>query len=315
MAESGSVAEDLLVFVSVVDAGGFSAASRRSGIPVSRLSRRIASLEGRLNVSLIVRSSRGFKVTDIGLRMYEHGVSIRAETQGAVSAAHDSLGRPSGPLRISCPIALSALLVAPLAIDFSRRYPEVSITLDANDGRPSALSEPVDLLIRPSTQALQDSGLVVRTLMDVPYVLAASPALRGTLPDPATPAGLQGCPAIGWTFQPQSGRWLLRHGREGQAAVDVRVRFTSDSLLQIKAAAIAGLGVAQLPAVMCAEDLRERRLMIVAPGWTPPRMSVYALYPSRRALTIAGRMFLEELCRAAAALDVQGGTETDASCF
>lgn len=150
-AESGSVAANLLVFVSVVDAGGFGAASRRSGIPVSRQSRQIASLEGRLNVSLIVRSSRGFKVTDIGLRMYEHGVSIRAETQGAVSAMHDSLGRPSGLLRISYPIALSPLLVAPLAIDFSRRCPEVSITLDANDGRPWVLSEPVDLLIWPST--------------------------------------------------------------------------------------------------------------------------------------------------------------------
>ncbi len=305
MVEIGGVAEDLLVLVAVVDAGGFSAASRRVGIPVSRLSRRIAALEKRLNVSLIVRNSRSFNVTDIGKRMYERGVSIRAETQRALSAAHDSLGEPSGPLRISCPVALSDLIVAPLVIDFSMRHPQVAITLDATDGRPSTFSEPVDLLIRPSAHPLTDSSLVMRKLMDVPYVVAASPGVHGALLDPTTPAGIQGCPAIGWKFQPQPSRWLLRHTRNGEAQVDVRVQFTSDSLMQIKQSAIAGLGVAQLPAVMCATELQTRRLVIVVPGWAPPQISIYALYPSRRTLTIAGRMFLNDLCRATAKLEAQ----------
>ncbi|BEP39064.1 LysR family transcriptional regulator (plasmid) [Variovorax sp. V59] len=302
MDEEGGVAEDLMLLVAVIEAGGFSAASQRVGIPVSRLSRRIAALEKRLNVRLIARSSRSFKVTDIGQRMYEHGVSIRAATQRAVSAAHDSLGEPSGPLRISCPMALSAFLVGPLAIGFSARHPAVAITLDATDGRASVFSEPVDLWIRPSDQSLRDSSWVMRKLMDVPYMLAASPRVRDALPDAATAAGLRGCPAIGWTFKPRPAAWLLRHARDGELEIDVRVQFTSDSLMQIKEAAIAGLGVAQLPAMMCVADLEAHRLVAVAPGWAPPLMSLYALYPSRRDLTIAGRMFLDELCKAAAGI-------------
>ncbi|CAN7731617.1 LysR substrate-binding domain-containing protein [Variovorax paradoxus] len=306
MDETGDVADDLMALVAVVEAGGFSAASQRFGIPVSRLSRRISGLEKRLNVSLIVRNSRRFKVTDIGQRMYAHGANIRAEAQRALSAARDSLGEASGTLRISCPIALSAMLVGPLAIDFSLRHPRVAITLDATDGRPSAFSDPVDLLIRPSVKPLRDSSLVMRKLADIPYVLVASPKVRDALPGAALPAQLQGCPAIGWTFMPHPARWLLNHAHEGDAEIDVRVQFTSDSLLQIREAALAGLGVAQLPASMCTADFKARRLGLIAPGWAPPPISLFALYPSRRDLTIAGRLFLDELCEAASVLGQPG---------
>lgn len=302
MDETSGVADDLMALVAVVGAGGFSAASHRFGIPVSRLSRRVSALEKRLNVSLIVRSSRTFKVTDIGHRLYLHGLTIRAETQTALSVARESHNEPSGPLRISCPMALSALLVGPLAIDFIRRYPRVSITLDSTDGRPSAFSDPVDLLIRPSAQALRDSSLVMRKLSDVPYVLVASPAVCGALGPCASPADLHDAPAIGWTFRSQPSRWQLAHPDGAEAEVDVRVQFTSDSLAQIREAAIAGLGVAQLPVSMCGKDLESNRLCVIAPGWAPPLISLYALYPSRRDLTLAGRRFLELLCEAAIAL-------------
>ncbi|WP_295537849.1 LysR substrate-binding domain-containing protein [uncultured Pseudacidovorax sp.] len=297
------IADDLTVLALVVDAGGYSAASHRSGIPVSRLSRRIAALERKLGVSLIVRSSRTFRVTDIGQRMHQHGVRILSEAQRAMSQAKDSLSEPSGALRISCPVMLNTMVVGPLATDFALRHPQVSITVDSTDGRATAFAEPADLQIRPTSTPLRDSSLVVRRLAVVPYVLAAAPALCETLPGTTSPAELQQCPGIGWSFRAQPSRWPLHHPQLGSMTLELTPRLVSDSLIQIRAAAVAGLGIAQLPASLCEAEVKAGRLQVIAPGWAPANVELYALYPSRRDLTVAGRLFLDELCLAMARID------------
>ncbi|MGJ7604097.1 LysR substrate-binding domain-containing protein [Variovorax sp. LT1R20] len=292
MDEMDGVVDDLIALVLVVEAGGFNAASVRHGIPVSRLSRRIAALEKRLGVGLLMRSSRRFKVTEVGERLYQHGLAIRAETRNALAVAQDTLNEPAGHLRVSCPVALATSLVGRLCVEFVKRHPKVTLTLDSTDGRPTASGEAADLLIRPSIDTLPDSSMVSRKLGDFPYVLAATPDLYESLGRPATPAALAGCPAIGWTFGVHPSRWPL-HGPDGaEAELHVQTRFTSDSLLQIRQATLAGIGIARLPLTMCSADLAQGGLCLVAPGWTPPTISVHALYPSRRDLTRAGREFL-----------------------
>ncbi len=92
--------------------------------------------------------------------------------------------------------------------------------------------------------------MVSRKLGDFPYLLAAAPALFESLGEPATPqalAALDDCPAIGWTFGPHPSRWLLRGPGDAEVELNVHPRFTSDSLLQIHQAALAGIGIARLP--------------------------------------------------------------------
>ena len=88
--------EDLLSFVEVADARGFTAASRRTGIPKSRLSRRVAALELFLGVALLHRNPRRFGLTDVGQRIFLHGQAVRAETQTAIAVARESLESPGG---------------------------------------------------------------------------------------------------------------------------------------------------------------------------------------------------------------------------
>lgn len=308
MDELNGVVDDLIALVLVVEAGGFSAASARHGIPVSRLSRRIAGLEKRLGVSLLVRNSRRFKVTEVGERMYQHGLVIRTETRNALAVAQETLAEPTGHLRVSCPVAMATGLVGRLCVEFVKRHPKVTLTLDSTDGRPTPSGEAADLLIRPIIDALPDSSMVSRKLGEFPYVLAAAPALFESLGEPATPealaalAALGECPAIGWTFGQHPSRWLLRGPGPGDTDVEVELnvqtRFTSDSLLQIHQAALAGIGIARLPLTLCSKDIEQGRLCVVAPGWTPPTISIHALYPSRRDLTLAGRQFLAMLVEA-----------------
>lgn len=292
------VFDDLMALVAVVDAGGFSAASRRFDIPVSRLSRRVAALERQLGVSLLTRNARKFQVTDVGWRIYEHGLSMRVQAQNAVSIARESLDEPTGHLRVQCPMALGASLVGSLAIEFARKYPRAAVTLVTTDGRISAFSDPVDLLIQPSIKALPDSSLVARKLVDSHYLLVAAPALLDATTRPSMPQDLGACPAIGWTFSTPSSRWLLTHPQEGAAEVAVEPRFTTDNLLLVRDAALAGVGIAQLPEALCDEHLRAGRLQVVLPGWAPPTVTIHALFPSRRVLTPGGRAFLDMLAQA-----------------
>jgi DNA-binding transcriptional LysR family regulator len=295
--------EELMAFVAVVDAGGFNAAGDRFGVPPSRLSRSVAALEKHLGVSLLVRTSRRFAVTDVGRRTYEDAVATRTRLQDAVAAARESLGEPSGFLRVSCPMALASAVVGRIAIAFMARYPNVRVSIESTDGRNRPFSEPADLAIQPSLQPLRDSSMVARSLVDVRYVMVGAPPLQDGIPATPGPADFPRFPAVGWTFLPHPARWSLRHREHGQHEIAVDVRFTTDNLLLVREAALAGVGVAQLPYALCREDIEGGRLRLIAPDWSPPRVGIYVLYPSRRSLTLAGRKFFDALAEGMASLD------------
>jgi DNA-binding transcriptional LysR family regulator len=294
--------DELMAFVHVVEAGGFNAASARFGTPASRLSRGVAALERQLGLPLLVRTSRRFAVTEAGWRICARGIAIRAGLQDVVADAAESLGEPTGHLRVACPMALAYALVGRLAIEFMTRHPRVKVTLESTDGRNRPFSAPVDLAIQPALEPLKDSSLVARNLVDTRYVLVAAPGLAHGIPAAPGPADFPAFPAVGWTFFPQPGRWSVHHADHGARELAVDVRFTTDNLLLVREAALAGVGVAQLPAALCRPDVAAGRLQVVATGWSPPPVSLYVLYPSRRALTLAGRQFVELLAEGCAPL-------------
>jgi DNA-binding transcriptional LysR family regulator len=295
--------EELMAFVAVVDAGGFNAAGDRFGVPPSRLSRSVAALEKHLGASLLVRTSRRFAVTDIGRRTYEDAVATRARLQDAVSAARESQGEPSGFLRVSCPMVLASAIVGQVAIAFMARHPDVRVSIESTDGRSRPFGDPADLAIQPSLQPLRDSSMVARSLLKARYVMVGAAHLQHGIPVAPGPADFPSFPAVGWTFFPQPSRWTLRHREHGEHEIAVDVRFTTDNLLLVREAALAGVGVAQLPYALCRQDIDGGRLRMIAPDWSPPRVSIYVLYPSRRSLTLAGRKFIDALGEGMASLD------------
>ncbi|MBB3179198.1 LysR substrate-binding domain-containing protein [Variovorax sp. Sphag1AA] len=288
-----------MAFVDVVDAGGFSAASRRFDIPVSRLSRNVAVLERQLGVTLLSRNARRFHVTEVGRRIHEQGLSMRVLAQNALAIARESLDEPAGELSVQWPAAWSAGLVGRVANEFVSKFPRAELKLQfTTDGHPSVLDDSVDLLIQPSSKLLPDSSLVARKLAEYRYLLAASPALLETLPDLSTPQGLAGCPVIGCLANSPPYRWQLHHAEHGAVVVEVAPRFFTDNLTLARESALAGTGIVQLPATQCAAELRAGRLQVVLPGWEPPAVAINAIFHSRRVLTAAGRVFLDMLSQA-----------------
>ena len=122
---------DLYYFVKVVDHGGFAPAGRALGVPKSKLSRRIAELEHRLDTRLINRSTRTFSVSELGKEYYRHCEAMLVQAEAAQEVIDRSHSEPKGSIRISCPPGLIYFLVAPLVVEFMRRYPEVKIEMDA----------------------------------------------------------------------------------------------------------------------------------------------------------------------------------------
>ncbi len=290
--------DELMAFVAVVDEGGFNAAASRQGVPSSRLSRSVAALERRLDVALLVRTSRRFEVTPIGRRVHEQGVAIRERMRDVVVAAEENRSELSGHLRVACPMVLGALVVSGVAMSFMQRHRAVRLTIESTDGRNRPFSEPVDLSVQPMLRPFQDSGLVARKLVDVPYLLVASPSLQHGIPHAPGPDDFPRIPAVALTFFEHADAWTLCHQVHGHRDVPIDVRFASDNLLLVRDAAIAGVGAATLPLALCKPELEAGRLVPVAAGWQPPQVSLHVLYPSRRALTPAGRAFIEALAEA-----------------
>lgn len=292
-----SIVDELLLLAEVIEAGGFRQAGSRTRLTRSLLSRRIAALEKRLGVSLLMRNTRNFGVTEVGVRLYEQAQLIRAATRSAMTIAEDSLGSPAGLLRVACPIALSQGFVGAVAISFARAHPLVRLCLSTTSGTPDSLNERhhYDLVIYPSTRPLPDSDYVARHLVSSPYMLAASPNLVGTLEEKPGVQCLDGLSAIGWNTSEATTIWHLIDPDANDIEVQLPVRFAANNLLTMRDATIAGLGVARLPRSICQQDIQDGRLRALLPEWTLAPMEIYVIYPSRRRLSLAGQTFITAL--------------------
>jgi len=290
-----NIHDDLVMLSLIVEAGGLTRASSVSGTTKSRLSRRLAELERNLGVNLIDRTSRRFEPTPIGLELAKRGAAILAEGAAALKVAHNSLAAPSGALRVSCPAILAVNPISGFTVGFCRRYPDVHLTFDISDGTKAPNFDGYDIILSAAIEQLPDSEVIARKVMVSRYELVAAPdwlEARGPLNHPAD---LAGCSGIGWWDGGQLTRFRLFSDQGAVEEVSVQPSLTTNNLLVAQAAALAGLGMARLPHRLCAEALRDGRLVVVLRGWRPFDVSIYALYKTRRSLTLAGKRYLDEL--------------------
>lgn len=294
---------DLHYYVRVVEHGGFAATGRALGIPKSKLSRRIALLEERLGVRLIQRSTRHFCVTELGQTYYEHCRAMLVEAEAAQEAIERSRAEPRGIVRLSCPVALLHAHVGRMLAEFMARHPEVSVHLEATNRAVAPVSEGFDLAIRMRPPPLPDSELVLRVLSDRSQCLVASPELLARHGEPAGPADLAGYPSLALGPPQDEHLWTL-YGPDGaEAAVRHRPRLVTSDMVALRRAAMAGVGIVQLPTLMVCEQFIARALVKLLPGWAPRREIIHVVYPSRRGLLPAVRALIEHLAAAFDALD------------
>ena len=288
---------ELYYFAQVVEHGGFAPASRALGIPKSKLSRRVAQLEERLGAQLLLRSTRSFAVTEVGRRYYEHCRAMLTEAEAAEESVAVLHTAPCGLVRLSCPVALLSARIGPMLADFMAQYPEVQLQVDETNRRVDVIAEGLDLAIRVRPPPLQDSDLVLRTLAERRQCLVASPALLARCAQVTGPMDLSQWPSLDMGLPQETHRWAL-YGPDGVRA-DVRhsPRLVTQSMMALRDAALAGLGVVQLPSMFIHEELRSGQLVQVLPGWEPRPEIIHAVYASRRGQLPAVRALLDHLAQ------------------
>lgn len=290
-------------FVQVVDHGGFSAAARALGVQRSLLSRRIAALEDELGVRLLQRSSRSFAVTEIGHEFYARCVAMLEEARAAEQVAAESQAAPRGVVRLSCPVGLLMFQFAPLLARFMAANPAVTLHVESTNRQVDVIAEGFDIAIRVRFPPLEETELIMRRLDDSSQCLVAHPDL---VPAPFDgPDALSGLPSLGTTHRRTphhaAHHWELHDGAGRTVTVPYAPRLVTDDMSALREAALAGLGVVQLPTLYVYEDCRAGRLVQVIPAWRPRPGIVHAVFPSRRGLVPSVRELLDFLARECAA--------------
>jgi DNA-binding transcriptional LysR family regulator len=287
--------EGFYYFTQVVDHGGFARAARALGVPKSRLSRHVVALEAQLNVRLLNRSTRRFAVTEVGQEVYRHATAMLAEADAAIEAVEFARAEPRGTIRASCPVALAQSALAAMLPAFLAKYPAVRLQMHVSNRRVDVVREGFDLALRVRSQPSGEDGLVMRAFGRANQLLVASPAYLARAGAPACPQELRERETLDYGGELDPGPWQLvgAHGETMRAEHTPRV--LCHDFIVVREAALAGVGIAQLPESVVREDLRSGALTRVLPDWSSPEGIVHVVFPSRRGLLPAVRVFIDFL--------------------
>lgn len=286
---------DLFYFAQVVEHGGFAAAGRALGIPKSKLSRRIAQLEERLGSRLLLRTTRSFGVTEAGRVYAMHCRAMLTEAAAAEESIALTQSEPRGVIRMTCPVALLSTRVGEMLAEFMALYPRVTLHLEETNRKVDVVGEGIDLAIRVRPPPLEDSELLMRVLSDRGQCLVASPLLLGKSGIPAVPADLSRFPSMDLGQAQDDHRWLLFGPGGMRAEVTHQPRYVTRAMLALRAAAVAGIGIVQLPRMLVSEQFERGELVQVLPDWAPRREIIHAVFASRRGQLPAVRLLIDYL--------------------
>lgn len=274
---------DLSLYAAVVANGGFSAAARALGTPKSRISRRVAALEQQLGVRLVERTTRRFKVTEIGQDVYRHARAALAEAEAVDEVVSRLRAEPQGLVRVSCPLGVDRVLGAVLP-GFLRRHPKLRVQAVVSNRRVDIIEEGVDVAIRIREKLDSDADLQVRILGRTVAELVASADFVASHGLPQTPGDLPRFATISLTERPGLDRWVFESTGGERVEVAHEPRMSANSWAMIREAAIGGMGVALLPEYLSREPLERGQLVHVLPDWATPQGILHLVFTSRRGL-------------------------------
>ena len=272
--------EGLALFAKVAEERSFAGAARALDVSVATVSRAVARLEERLGARLLNRSSRQLALTEFGETVAENARRVVQEAQAAEGAAREMSARPRGLVRLSVPMSFGLRWVAPLLPAFFRAYPEVSIDLHLGDAQVDLVGQGFDAALRIAV--LPDSSLVARRLCRVSPLIVAAPAYLERYGTPTHPSELDAHACLGYAYRARSDVWRFTNaaGEEVKVKPAGPLRVTnSDALMPT---VLDGLAIAEFPEFICADQVRDGRLVPILSDWTLPRGGLYFVTPSAR---------------------------------
>ncbi len=205
-------------------------------------------------------------------------------------------------LRASCPVGLAQAALAPILPQFLERHPAIRLELHVSNRRVDVLSEGFDVALRVRAQPSGEDGLVMRSFRHVDEFLVASPAYLERAGAPSEPAQLAARATLDYAGEVDRGPWELVGPQAQRARVEIKARVVCHDFIVLRAAVLAGLGIARLPESVVREELRRGALVRVLPQWNSPQ-GVAAHRLSQPPRAVAGGARLHRFPGGAAARD------------
>lgn len=290
---------EIAVFIQVVQAGSFTRAAEQLHMPNSTVSARVSSLEKRLGVTLLQRTTRQLNLTDVGRAYFTQCVHGLEEIAKAESDVTSKQIEPSGDLRISAPVYLGAAMLPKVISEIKKNFPKIHIEFVLKDRAMDFISEKIDVALRAGD--LDDSTLVAKKVGMVQFAAFASPAYIKAKGELLHPKELRKHQCIQFTPLGKD-IWRFFNGKNWVSA-PLSGQFLIDELHIVKELAMSGEGVALLPTFDCRFETKERRLVQVLSGWQSVSRQIHLVhlpqkYPSpklRAFIDVASEIIRKQL--------------------
>ncbi|UOB59744.1 LysR family transcriptional regulator [Burkholderia pyrrocinia] len=278
------------VLIAAVESGSLSKASRRLGLPLATVSRKMADLEAHLKATLLVRSSRGLELTPAGRSYVTAAKSILEQVVEAERAAAGEYLEPKGDLVVTGPNMFGRMHVLPVVTSFLAAYPDVSVGLMLTDRITHFLDDQIDVALRIGD--LPDSELVAIRLGAVRRVICASPSYLSTRGIPVSPDELPEHSVVSFENVSSTSNWKFWSGGS-DFEVPFRSRLSVNTIEAAIDAGLAGSGLIRTMSYQITEYVRRGDLQIVLSEFEPPVRPVHLVYDKKNRLPLKLRAFID----------------------
>ncbi|HTH95130.1 MAG TPA: LysR family transcriptional regulator [Rhodocyclaceae bacterium] len=278
-------------FVRVVEAASFSAVANEINTSQSAVSKQVAALEADLGVKLLTRTTRALTLTDEGERYFEHARRLVADISEVESSIRKGKQQLTGWLRVGASVGFGRIKLMPFIQSFMAKHPSLKIDLRLNDGFVDVVEQGLDVVVRIGT--LQDSTMIARRVgMTYRIVLAHRSYVQSlasrSLPLPTIPEELLSHNCLVYTEMPTKNLWTFTAGASASEAVGTKRTIRVEGNLQtnssevIRAAVLAGMGIAYAPIWMFEEEIRRGEMHEILPDWKPKSIPISLVSPPER---------------------------------
>lgn len=284
------------LFLRVAEAGSFSKAAEQSGVVQSTASKRIASLEKRLGVQLLRRTSRGLALTSAGQHYHDEALRLLDAFDELDETIAERERTPAGVLRVTCPPGLATSYLIPRLGPFRTEFPQLSLDFVVSQGNLNLVEERIDLAIRVG--ALEDSELRSRQVGTAEAIVVASSAYLHERGEPTTPDALNDHALIASARNGHPRSWTFRRGSES-VTIDPRGPIQSDDVELTRSAVKSGLGVAHAASWLFKDELASGEIRQLLRDYQCLRAPISAVWSGDRTLPRRAAVFLtylEGLC-------------------
>lgn len=283
---------EMTIFVAVVDSNSFVEAADKLNMSKQAISRYIQTLEDRLQVRLLQRTTRKMIVTNEGQTFYWQAKAIINATIEAENTLSLDQASPQGMLRVNVPVSFGILHLAPLWQKFLDKYPQIELDITLSDRIVNLLEEGYDLAVRIGN--LENSSLISRKLTTTRMIIAASPTYIDQYGMPMHPNDLKQHKIIMYSHWAKKEQWSFNkdntfHSVNLKASVYCN---NGDTCRQIM---LQGGGISTQPDFIIGQDIQQDKLVEVLPNYKIENFNIYAVYPSRKLLPLRTRCLIDFL--------------------